>query len=176
VSLAPRFSAVLAIKSGEKSGLAEMGEAFEMGMFYYFLLVHLTATWALVGLIWVVQCVQYPLYEQVGGEEFRAFHAQHCRRITWVVGPLMLAELTSGLGLLWLAPSQPALWLGFGLLLLIWASTAFLQVPLHDHLAKGQDIVAIRRLVRSNWLRTLAWTARGGVVIWLWMAFSKGLS
>jgi len=142
-------------------------------MLYYCLLVHLTATWALVGLIWVVQCVQYPLYEQVGRAEFRAFHAQHCRRITWVVGPLMLAEAASGLGLLWLAPPHPVLWLGFGLLLLIWASTAFLQVPLHDQLAKGHDVGVIRRLVRSNWLRTLAWSARGGLVVWLWMAFSK---
>jgi hypothetical protein len=35
-----------------------------------------------------------------------------------------------------------------------------LQVPLHTRLARGFDPAAHRQLVRTNWLRTLAWTLR----------------
>ncbi len=34
-------------------------------------------------------------------------------------------------------------------------------MPLHRQLAIAHDPAAIERLVRTNWLRTLAWTARG---------------
>jgi hypothetical protein len=35
-----------------------------------------------------------------------------------------------------------------------------LQVPAHGVLAEGFDADAHRRLVASNWIRTIAWTAR----------------
>jgi ABC-type microcin C transport system permease subunit YejB len=47
------------------------------------------------------------------------------------------------------------------LLAIIWASTAFLQVPIHNALTNGFDAQAHARLVDTNWIRTLAWTARG---------------
>jgi hypothetical protein len=54
------------------------------------------------------------------------------------------------------------------LLALIWLSTAVVQVPLHQSLAARYDDSTLRRLVRSNWLRTMAWTARGLLLGWLW--------
>jgi len=47
----------------------------------------------------------------------------------------------------------------------IWASTAFLQVPRHRAFGQGFDRSALERLVRSNWLRTGLWTARSGLVV-----------
>jgi hypothetical protein len=38
--------------------------------------------------------------------------------------------------------------------------TFFISVPFHNRLAQGFDYIAIDGLVRTNWLRTLAWTAR----------------
>lgn len=35
------------------------------------LLVHAAATWAMVGLVWFVQVVHYPLFAQVGGMSLR---------------------------------------------------------------------------------------------------------
>jgi hypothetical protein len=51
------------------------------------------------------------------------------------------------------------LW-SLALVLLIWAVTFFISVPFHNRLAQGFDYISIDGLVRTNWLRTLAWTAR----------------
>jgi hypothetical protein len=133
-------------------------------------LLHLAVTWYLVGLIWVIQRVQYPAMEFVDPDPVRAAVAekQHCDRIFWVVGPMMLLEgvlagwllvvgiMTGG----WMLP-------GVGLLLLgiIWISTARVQMPLHDRLLRGPDPWAQRALVRTNWIRAIAWTLRGLVAL-----------
>ena len=134
-------------------------------------LVHLAATLAMVGLIWLVQVAQYPLLASVTPAGFRAYHDRYLRLVTWVVGPFMLAEVFTALVLLELAPDwfpAPALWSGIALVALIWLSTAALQVPLHRRLeVHGHDARAILRLVRTNWIRTLAWTARGALLLWV---------
>ena len=91
----------------------------------------------------------------------------HARRTTWVVAPPMLLELGTGAWLV-LRPSPffpvPAAWMGLGLLAVVWLATFFLQVPEHGRLERGFDPAAHRRLVRGNWVRTIAWTLRGVVV------------
>jgi hypothetical protein len=56
-------------------------------------------------------------------------------------------------------------WIGLGLLAMVWASTAAVQVPLHGRLSLGLDRAACRRLVITNWIRTLAWTVRGVIAL-----------
>ena len=58
----------------------------------------------------------------------------------------------------------PAL-LGVVLLAAIWISTAFVQVPLHRALEREFDARAAQTLVRTNWFRPAAWTARGVIAI-----------
>ncbi|MCE2809248.1 MAG: hypothetical protein LW850_15540 [Planctomycetaceae bacterium] len=129
-------------------------------------LLHLAVTWYLVGLIWVIQRVAYPAMEFVDPQPDRAVEAEkrHCDRIFLVVGPMMLFE---GLlaGWLMLAGIKSGAWflpaMGLFLLVIIWGSTAFIQMPMHDQLVKGPDPRLQRRLVQSNWIRTVAWTLRG---------------
>jgi hypothetical protein len=67
-------------------------------------------------------------------------------------------------GLVWLrAPAAHAATAAIGAVLLavVWASTFLLQVPCHHRLEQGYEAAAIRRLVATNWLRTLAWSGRG---------------
>lgn len=134
------------------------------------LLAHAASTLYLVGLIWMVQAVHYPLFAQVGEAQAQAYARLHVARITWVVGPPMLVELATAV---WLVVRTPpglpawAPWVGLLLLALIWLSTAALQVPEHRRLEVGFDPAAVRRLVRSNWLRTALWTARGALALFL---------
>jgi hypothetical protein len=131
------------------------------------LLLHLAATWYLVGLCWLVQRVQYPLMRLVGPASFEAYEAGHVRRITPLVGPVMVVELLSGVALLLFCGvpfTSPVFVLGLALVVAIWISTFARQVPLHAILARGFDSEAHVALVRSNWIRTLAWTARGLIV------------
>ena len=74
-----------------------------------------------------------------------------------LAGWLLVVGITTGA---WMMP-------GVGLLLLgiIWISTARVQMPLHDRLLRGPDPWAQRELVRTNWIRAIAWTLRGLVAL-----------
>jgi len=42
------------------------------------------------------------------------------------------------------------------------------QMPLHGRLGReGATSAAVTALVRSNWLRTAAWTARAALAAWM---------
>lgn len=128
------------------------------------LLVHAGATLIMLGVIWVIQVVHYPLFAGVGTEGFADYEGAHTRRITWVVMPTMLVELGTA-AILAVGPLEPLdrtlAWVGLGLVALVWASTALLQVPLHGRLSRGFDPKAHAQLVATNWIRTAAWSARG---------------
>lgn len=131
------------------------------------LLLNATATLAMAGVIWFVQIVHYPLFPFAAGNDFARFSAAHQRRTTWVVAPLMLAELAAATWLLLPssgAPRGPAV-AGWLLVAAIWLLTAAINVPLHRRLSRGFDPVAARRLVRGNWLRTAAWTVRAVLAV-----------
>lgn len=134
------------------------------------LLVNLAATLYMLGVIWFVQIVHYPLFEKVGRSGFRAYSEAHSRLTTYVVGPPMLAEAGTALLLIPLRPEGvPLAAAALGLVLVgsIWASTALLQVPRHNAFARGFDGPAWRALVATNWVRTAAWSARGLLVLWM---------
>jgi hypothetical protein len=134
------------------------------------LLTNVTVTLYMVGLIWCIQIVHYPLFAQVGKEGFAAYEIAHSSLITPVVGPSMLLEAaTTGLLIFFRSPSirlSEAV-IGAVLLVVIWYSTMFLQVPQHNILSAGFDATAHQFLVSSNWLRTVAWSLRGGLVLWM---------
>lgn len=129
------------------------------------LLLHALSSCFMMGLIWFVQVVHYPLFSRVGIESLAEYERLHQKRTTWVVGPVMFVEGATA-ALLTLPLFRPAainLWmplLGCVMLLLIWCSTAFLQVPMHQRLSSGFDAKAHQTLVNTNWIRTILWTAR----------------
>ena len=122
----------------------------------------------LSGVIWTVQLVHYPGFAQAARDTFGAFHRQHASRISWVVlGPMVL-ELGLAVWLAWAGTSLGAArWWQLVLVVLVWAATFFISVPFHNRLAQGYDYVAIDGLVRTNWLRTVLWTSRAGLLGWL---------
>lgn len=141
------------------------------------LLIQVATTWAMTGIIWFVQLVQYPSFAQVDSASFEAFHRHHSAAISVLVGPLMIAEALSAVAFLW-APLRAQqtwqIWFGIGLLAIIWASTFLLQVPAHTRLGSGFDEATWRTLVSTNWIRTLAWTARA-VLVSYWLYETLGL-
>jgi hypothetical protein len=127
------------------------------------LVVHLTATAAMCGLIWCVQIVHYALFDGVGAGGFSEYERRHQRAISWVVGPFMGVEGASALAVAALLRDQvgvPLLAASLALLAAIHASTVWLQVPAHGRLSSGYDPDVVARLVRTNWIRTAGWTAR----------------
>jgi hypothetical protein len=134
-------------------------------------LLHAAATLFLCGVIAIVQIVHYPLLNMVDRDQFAAYENAHTNLITPVVGPAMLLEAACVLGLLIERPGSWLIWVGAGLLAVVWFSTAFLQVPQHSILSSGFNQRAYEILVQSNWLRTLAWWARGVIAcVLVWQA------
>ncbi len=134
------------------------------------LIVQATATWFMTGLIWFVQVTHYPLMNGVAANGYGDYQRRHMARTTFVVAPAMLVELLTALAMIWIRPASVpmwAVWCGLAAVALVWASTALLQVPMHERLTSGFDAAAHRRLVFTNWLRTLAWSARGVLVAWM---------
>lgn len=128
------------------------------------------ATAAMTGIIWQVQLVTYPQFLRVGQDEFTVYHHAHTDGFGLLVGPLMLAELAFTAASLWQSRSGDCKWMlrgGAALLLVIWLSTAFWQVPLHEQLSGGWSEPAIRELIAGNWLRTLLWSARSALLFTL---------
>lgn len=128
--------------------------------------LHLFSTWYMVGLIWFVQLVHYPLMHHVGFEEFAAYSQSHQSRTFFAVLPMLLEGLTGG-ALLAFADYQHSMlyWTAFGLMIVHLSSTAFLQVPCHEKLLDGYDKAVVTRLVHTNWIRTIAWTLRGLLLV-----------
>ena len=136
----------------------------------FLLLLNFALATYLTGLIWTVQLVHYPGFAYVAPEKFAAFHQHHTRNMSWVVLAPMVLELGLAGWLVWQGRSTlgAAAWVSLGLVVLIWAATFFISVPFHNRLAAdGYNYITIDGLVRTNWIRTLAWTARSGLLGWL---------
>ena len=134
------------------------------------LLANVASTLILVGLIWFVQVVHYPQFARVGAERFTQYQLEHARRTTWVVALPMLVEVVTTAALVWKPPApnlEIVCWAGLSMVIVIWVSTALLQVPRHQALATKFDSEAHRALVLSNWIRTAAWSMRGVLVLCL---------
>ena len=130
--------------------------------------INIASTWFMVGLIWFVQIVHYPLFGYVGSKEFETFHEHHKTLITPVVGFVMIVELvTTGILIFQIPVGIPNWTVIVGIILIgvIWISTLFLQIPYHNKLSSKFDKNVIMMLVNTNWIRTICWSLRGIIVL-----------
>ena len=112
------------------------------------------ATFAMVGVIWIVQLVHYPSFAFVDATRYAEFQNFHERNITFIVLPLMLVEALCAFALLASAamgtqvdgdsvgtemftPSA----IGLGLVVFLWGWTALVSVPFHARLAGGSSVL-----------------------------------
>lgn len=140
------------------------------------LLLNLVATFTMVGVIWFVQVVHYPLLAVVPVESASTVAVDHQRRTGWVVMLPMTIEGFTTLGLLKWVPEGVAWWVPWlnGVFLAVaLGCTVLLSVPRHARMAAKPDASVGRELVLTNWPRTIAWSARGVVVaLMLWARLS----
>jgi hypothetical protein len=115
------------------------------------------ASFGLVVLIWLVQIIIYPAFAEIAPDRFTSWHAGYTRAVTWIVAPLMLAQVAL---LAWLAVVRPSprVLLAAAMVAVAWIATFALAVPAHDTQASGLDRAVVARLVAGNWIRTIAWT------------------
>jgi hypothetical protein len=104
------------------------------------------------------------MFAAIDEKSFLNWHTFHSNRISYVVGPIMVMELLVSIWLLWLNPATMSSII-LGLTLAIWAATFFVSVPLHTQLGLGsRERQLIKKLVATNWIRTILYTLKVGVV------------
>jgi hypothetical protein len=135
------------------------------------------ASAAMCGLIWFVQIVHYPLFARVNDDASREFADENQARTGPVVIPFMLVEGLTAAIIAWSPPDGVPRVLavaGVAIVVAIWLSTAWLQMPLHARLSReGHSVDAVAALVRSNWLRTMLWSLRAVLAVWMIFAAAR---
>lgn len=112
----------------------------------------------MTGVIWIIQLLNYPFMRYVKLQEFVDFHLAHSSRITWIVGPAMILQISSAFYLLTQEATNKYFISFFILSLSVFLATFFLSVPQHNILALGFDQQAYEKLVSTNWVRTFFWS------------------
>ena len=112
----------------------------------------------LVVLIWIVQLIVYPGFHYYEKEALVKWHTQYTSCISFIVMPLMVAQLS--LHAYWLFEDFNFVRLAvFVMILAAWFVTFLLAVPLHGNISDGKDLAySLQSLVKVNWIRTILWT------------------
>ena len=110
----------------------------------------------LVGVILMTQFVNYPLFKSIKSD-FTNYHKQYTERMGYVVAPLMVIELILVTYITLYHKENLFVIFIFLLTIIIWASTFFIQVPIHNTLSKKKEKNKIIKLHKSNYIRTICW-------------------
>lgn len=133
---------------------------------FLLLLTQLVTCSFMTGLIWTIQVLHYPAFAFVSNERFLNFHEFHTRNISFIVMPIMILELATAILLSVRTPHPPLLVVNALALIVIWLVTFFVSVPLHNALSKQMGTEEIKKLVLTNWARTLLWSLRLMILIY----------
>lgn len=135
--------------------------------------VHVLATWFMVGMIWTIHLVHYPLFAEVGDDAYVAYQAAHVDRIGMLLAVPWLLEGVTLLGLLWLAylggrrDLRLPVTIGAVAMAAVLVISGFWSAPAHGELADGFDAAVHDRLMTANLVRALAWSIRGAMAAWI---------
>jgi hypothetical protein len=137
------------------------------------IVVHSAATMFMVGLIWTIHYVHYPLFAYVGESTYVSFQAEHVARIGRLLFVPWLTEGTTLLGILALAFlggrkdwRVPAVINGAAMAVVLMIS-GFWSAPAHAKLADGFNKSVHDQLMTVNLIRTLAWSVCGVCAVWI---------
>ncbi len=137
---------------------------------YFFFKIHFSLTLYMTGIIWLIQVIHYPLFKLVGEHTFNNYHKVHTQKTSLVIAIPMLLEILTGLYLIVGDEAYRNNFIfitAFILLIFIWVSTFFISVPKHNILSKGFNDLEVNALIKTNWIRTIAWSVRAICLFYL---------
>lgn len=126
-------------------------------------------------LIWMVQLIIYPAFERIQRDRFRSWHTNYTGLITIFVVPLMFCQVALiGYELVYFFSWKTCC--SALVVTVCWTSTFALSVPLHSQLqALGNQSPIAKRLVSTNWIRTIGWSFVFCLTVYSWWQ-SAGLA
>ncbi len=122
-------------------------------------LINIILNSILLGIILLTQFVNYPLFKKINND-FVFYHADYTNRMSYVVAPIMTFELLTVTIIFFNNPVTSLTLIILLTTILIWASTFFIQVPIHNKIGYKKDIHKINRLIKSNLIRTSLWSVK----------------
>jgi hypothetical protein len=140
-----------------------------MDISHWLLIAWTALIFYVLGEIWFVQIVVYPLFAKVGVAEYISYHKFYSSRIPLPVILPGFASFLLPIGLVFFGPESVPLWMylanvACGLVGLL--VTVALEIPRHARLEKGgKQEEVIRELVLYNWPRTLSITGSAVLTI-----------
>jgi hypothetical protein len=116
--------------------------------------------------------VNYPTWLLIGEAEFKAYHQALGPRIVATMVLPLLASTVFNVLLFWFRPTRVprwSVWLTLGLVLMVWVSTATLELPIQNQLGStGFSREAIERLIATDLpFRTIPGLVRVGITFWM---------
>jgi hypothetical protein len=125
-----------------------------------------------VGASFIESFVNYPTWRLIGPREFLAYHrALGPLIIGYMVLPMIMATVLTIL-LVWFRPAEIprwAIWTSIVLQLLIWGSTAAIQLPIQVQLStSGWSLPLIDQLIVTNlWFRKVPQVVNTFLFLWM---------
>ncbi|MGZ0214766.1 MAG: hypothetical protein ACKVKP_01745 [Acidimicrobiales bacterium] len=126
-------------------------------------ILHALSCWFMVGLIWTIHAVHYPLFADVGSQNYAQFQAHHVERIgKLLLVPWALEGITAVLLIVVIPKKQKMLVIAGAILMAgILVLSGLVSAPAHAELADGFNESVHSQLMNANLARTLLWTMRG---------------
>ena len=134
---------------------------------------HLIFSAIMVGVIWVIQLVHYPSFHFIDKDIYDSFQKFHMNKISIIVIPVMILELATGFLLLIGNSKNILIIISFGILILIWGITGLFFSDAHGKLISGYNELIVNKLVSMNWIRTVLWTFKMILLLYLSHAYNK---
>ena len=137
------------------------------------IVVHCASTMFMVGLIWTIHYVHYPLFANVGESTYVSFQDAHVERIGRLLVVPWLTEGFTLIGVLALAflgghkTLRVAAIINGAAMSVVLVISGFWSAPAHGKLAKGFDQSVHQQLMTANLIRSLAWSVCGVCAIWI---------
>ncbi len=134
------------------------------------LLFHAFATWLMIGMIFFVQVVYYPLYKRLK-KHLTTFEKKDLIHMGYLVGPTLMIELVSGVVVLFALDKSITYrilaYINVTLLVSVWIVSIIIKCR---HRSSKKTLMFLRfhhMLLTSNWIRTTIWGIRGVVVLFM---------
>ena len=121
----------------------------------------------LVSLVIMTQFITYPTFLDIDKDKFSDYHRKYVNNMSFIVAPVMLIEFLT-LSLIAYFSSEFLIIKGLFLLLVIWLTTFFIMIPSHNRISKSFNIKEIKSLINYNWIRTILWSFKLLVIIFLY--------
>ena len=121
--------------------------------------LNVAVSWGLLLLIWLVQVIIYPSFRSIPNKAFVHYHRWYVVRIGLFVFPLMMAEIVLIYYFTRTYHLNLYVALGVVMIVVVWLSTIFIQVPMHRKISKEKNNVLIEKLIKTNWRDCLLWRA-----------------